>query len=83
MKSITRAAGALVLTGLLTSSALAAEPIRSPLAAGKPAGTKQAALEGRPLLIWLGVAAIIGVTIAIVASDDDNDITSSTTNTGP
>jgi hypothetical protein len=79
MKSITRAAGALALTGFLASGAFAAET--GPLAAGKPAGVKQAALEDRSPLIWLGVAAVIAVTIAIVASDNDNGVTTPTTNT--
>jgi hypothetical protein len=79
MKSITRAAGALALTGLLASGAFAAD--KSPLPAGKPAGTKAAALRG-PDLIWLGVAAIIGVTIAVVVSNSDDDVTTPTTGTG-
>ena len=79
MKSITRAAGALFLTGLLASGAFAAE--RTPLPAGKPAGVQQAALQG-PGLIWLGVAAVIAVTIAVVVSDNDDNVTTPTTGTG-
>jgi hypothetical protein len=79
MKSMMHAAGALLLSGLLASSALAAEPARGPLPAGKPAGVKQAAFEGNSALIWIGVAAIIAVTIAVVASDDDDGITTPTT----
>jgi hypothetical protein len=82
MKSITHAVGALALTGLLASSALAAEAPRGPLAAGKPAGVKQANLEA-PGLIWVGVAVIIGVTIAIVASDNDDGVTTPTTTGNP
>ena len=79
MKSITHAAGAFLLSGLLASSALAAETVRGPLPAGKPAGVKQAAFEGPSALIWVGIAAVIAVTIAVVASDDDDGITTPTT----
>jgi hypothetical protein len=82
MKSITHAVGALALTGLLASSALAAEAPKGPLAAGKPAGVKQANLEA-PGLIWLGVAAVIAVTIAVVASGNDDDVTTPTTTGAP
>jgi hypothetical protein len=81
MTSTTRTAGALFLTSLLASGAFAAD--RTPLPAGKPAGTKQAAMTGNSALIWLGVAAVIGVTIAVVASDNDDDVTTPTTGTGP
>jgi hypothetical protein len=79
MHIMTRAAGALAITGLLASSALAAEPLRGPLPAGKPAGVKQAAFEGNSALIWIGVAAVIAVTIAVVASDDDDGVTTPST----
>ncbi|HJR57578.1 MAG TPA: hypothetical protein VJ798_13460 [Rhizomicrobium sp.] len=82
MKSMTHAVGALALTGLLVSSAFAAEPAKGPLSAGKPAGVKQAALEG-PGLIWLGVAAIVAVTIAVVVSNDDDGVTTPSTGTAP
>lgn len=78
MKSMTHAVSALALTGLLASSAFAAEPVRGPLTAGKPAGVKQANLEG-PGLIWFGIAAIVAVTIAVVASGGDDDVTTPTT----
>lgn len=82
MKSMTHAVGALALTGLLASSAFAA-PAQGPLPVGKPAGVKQANLEGGGL-IWLGVAAIVAVTIAVVASDSDDGVTTpTTTGTGP
>jgi hypothetical protein len=81
MKSITRAAGALALSGLLASSAFAAEGATiGPLAAGKPAGVKEAAL-GRPAMLWLGVAVIVGVTIAVVASNNGGNVTPITTGT--
>ncbi len=57
---------------LLTSTAMAAD-IGS-LPAGKPAGFKQAQVEGNTLLIvGLGAAAIAG--IAIAASDNGNNAT--------
>jgi hypothetical protein len=78
MRSMTRAFGAAVLSGLLCTSAFAAP--QAPLAAGKPAGVKQAALQG-PGLLWIGAAVIIAVTVAVVASDD-GDSGPSTTATG-
>ncbi len=77
---LVRAAGAIALTSLLASGAFAATP--APLPAGKPAGTQQAALTG-PALIWVGAAAIIAVTVAIVASNNDDTITSTATGTAP
>jgi len=70
MTVLTRAASIVALSAFLASGALAAPA--APLPAGKPAGVKQAALE-TPALIWVGAAAVIAVTIAVVASDDDGD----------
>ena len=77
MKSMSRAAGALFLTGLLASGAFAAD--KSPLPAGKPAGAKEATMQGNSALIWLGVAAVIGVTIAVVAGNSDDGVTTPVT----
>ncbi len=78
MTFLKRAASAIVVSGLLASSAMAA-----PLPAGKPAGAREAALTG-PALIWVGAAAIIAVTVAVVASNNDNGtITATATGTAP
>lgn len=82
MKSMTHAVSALALTGLLASSAFAAEPAKGPLSSGKPAGVQQAALQG-PGLIWVGVIAIVAVTVAIVASSNNDDVTTPVTTGTP
>ncbi len=79
MRLMNRAFTAAVLTGLLATSAFAASA-SAPLPAGKPAGVKEANMQGSGLL-WIGFAAIIAVTVAIVASDND-DTGPSTTTTG-
>jgi hypothetical protein len=72
-------------TLLLVSSTLAAgADTVSPLAPGKPAGVKQASLEGNGLLLVFGVAIVAG-GIALVASQGNsgNSITSTTSSTAP
>jgi hypothetical protein len=58
---------ALVATSLLVSSAFAAETATGPLAAGKPAGTNEAAIQSGGVMLFVGLAAIAGI-IALVAS---------------
>jgi hypothetical protein len=58
----------LAATGMLMTSAFAVEaPANSPLPAGKPAGTQQAALEMGGIWLVVGLAAVAGI-IAAVAS---------------
>jgi hypothetical protein len=58
----------IVATSLLVSSAFAADTIpQGPLAAGKPAGTHEAALQRGGVLLFVGLAAAAGI-IALVAS---------------
>jgi len=72
MRLMTRAASAIVLSGLLATSAFAA-----PLPASKPAGTREATLAGSGLL-WIGFATIIAVTVGVVASNNDGGVTNTT-----
>lgn len=59
---------ALVATSLLVSSAYAAETApKGPLAAGKPAGTNEAAIQTGGVMLFVGLAVVAGV-IALVAS---------------
>jgi hypothetical protein len=51
-----------------------------PLAAGKPAGVKQADIETGGVLLWGGIALAAGA-IAIIASNTQGDKTTSTTAT--
>jgi hypothetical protein len=78
-----RSFAAIVLaTSLAASSAFAAgADVRAPLAAGKPAGVKNAQMmEGNTLLIVAGVG-IIAAGIALSASGDNNTITTAQTST--
>ena len=75
-----RAVSAAAVSALLASSAIAAQV--SPLPAGKPAGTRQADLIGRPfLLLGLAAAAII-IAVAVSSGNDKNNPTTPTTGTG-
>ena len=69
----------LAVTAMLATSAFAAgAPANSPLPAGKPAGTHQAALEMGGIWLVIGLAAVAGI-IAAVASTTQG---SSSTGTG-
>jgi len=78
MTQFKRAAGALAVSALLASSAaFAADSV--PLPAGKPAGTKEAALLGLPvILIGVGVLAAI-IAVAVSNNDDNSPTTPNTT----
>ncbi len=54
----------------------------SPLPAGKPAGTHEAALLGGGWLILIGLGAIIAVTVAIAETNQNKGVTTPTTSTG-
>jgi hypothetical protein len=58
---------AIVATSLLISSAFAAETPAGPLAPGKPAGTKEAAIQSGGVMLFVGLIAAAGI-IALVAS---------------
>jgi hypothetical protein len=79
MHSTNRAIAAAALLSVLAALPAAA----APLPAGKPAGVKEANMAG-PGLLWIGVAGILAVTIAVVASNGGNDgvTTPTTTATG-
>lgn len=67
---------------LTTSGAFAADDA-GPLAAGKPAGVKQADLAGSSLIFLVGAAAIaVGIAIA-VSNNNGNQTSTSTTGTSP
>lgn len=74
--------GALAAALILSSSVSAfAEAARSPLPAGKPAGVQNAAFEGQGLVLALGIAAIIGFTVAVVSSNNGGVTGPTTTST--
>jgi len=58
----------------------------SPLPAGKPAGTHEAALLGHGFVILLGLGAIIAFTAITVSANQNKGVTTPTTSatgTGP
>jgi hypothetical protein len=66
----------LAVTALLMTSAFAAEaPANTPLPAGKPAGTHQAALEMGGVWLVIGLVAAAGI-IAAIASGTQGSSTS-------
>ena len=67
--------GGVIAASLIVSSAFAAEKAVSPLPAGKPAGTKEAAFLGP--LAPLFLAGAVAVFVAVAASGGFNDETSS------
>jgi hypothetical protein len=78
-----RIAGAIVLaSSLVVSSSFAATNVPAPLAPGKPAGVKQAQMEGNTLLLILGVGVVAG-GVALIASGNGNHSVTTTTATTP
>ena len=74
---------AILASSLVVSSSFAATDSSAPLAPGKPAGVKQAQMEGNTLLLVLGVGVVAG-GIALVASGNGNgSVTTTTTGTHP
>ncbi|MBV9550666.1 MAG: hypothetical protein JO256_13440 [Alphaproteobacteria bacterium] len=68
----------LATTALLMGSALAADaPANSPLPAGKPAGTHQAALEMGGVWLVIGLAAVAGIIAAVASTTQGTSGTSS------
>ena len=65
---------ALVAMAMTASTAFAAD---GPLAPGKPAGIKQADIEGGGVLLVVGIVAVAAV-IAVVASTTQGNSTTST-----
>ncbi len=78
MTSFKRSIGAIAAAAFLVSSSAYAEI--SPLPAGKPAGTKEAALLALGPIFWIGLAAIaLGIGFAV---SDNNKTVTTTTGTG-
>jgi hypothetical protein len=77
-----RILSAAILAAALVGSNAYAATVVGPLAPGKPAGVKTAALEDNTLLILAGAGIVIG-GIALVASGNSDGITTPTTNLNP
>jgi len=78
MTSLKRSIGAIAAAAFLASSAAYADI--SPLPAGKPAGTREAALLALGPIFWIGLA-VLAAGVGIAASNNGNTVTS-TTGTG-
>ena len=78
---------AVLATAIFTSSALAGDAAK-PLAPGKPAGVQQAQAQTVSPIVYLGIAAVVGV-IAVAASKSSHNnsggsaSTTTTTGTSP
>ena len=71
---------ALMAMTMMVSSALAEVPAspQGALAPGKPAGAKQAQLEGGGVLLVAGIVALAAVIAIVVSTSDNNNSTPST-----
>lgn len=66
----------LALTAMLAGSAFAADaPANSPLPAGKPAGTHQAALEMGGVWLVIGLVVVAGVIAAVASTTQGSSAT--------
>jgi len=76
---------AALAASMMMSSAIAAEaPTMGPLAAGKPAGVKQAQIETGGVLLVVGILVVAGAIAAIASTTQgDGKSTPTTTNTNP
>jgi hypothetical protein len=69
---------AILASSLVVSSSFAATNSAAPLSPGKPAGVKQAQMEGNTLMWVLGLGVVAG-GVALVASGNGNGSVSTTT----
>lgn len=72
---------ALLASTLLASSAFAATD--APLAPGKPAGVKKAAMEGNAMMWGFGLAVVAGGAALAASGNGNNTVTTTTTGTNP
>jgi hypothetical protein len=88
MKLLSAISPFVVSSALLLSTAWAAEP-PAPLPAGKPAGLKQAQLEGGNGMLVVAGAALVGITVGLATAGGDDaaqpgtTTVTSTTGTNP
>jgi hypothetical protein len=68
-----------IAAALLCASCANALAANAPLPAGKPAGTKEAALAGSGFVILLGLAGVAALTAIMVSQDHNNGVTTPTT----
>ena len=64
MSNLKRVIAVVAVMGLVSSSMAVADP----LSAGKPAGVKQAQMDGFPPMVWVALAGVAAAGIAAAAS---------------
>lgn len=80
MTSFKCSIGAIAAAAFLVSSTASYADI-SPLPAGKPAGTREAALLALGPIFWIGLA-VLAAGIGIAVSNNSKGVTTITTGTG-
>ena len=79
-----RTFGAVLLAStLLVSGAFAATDASAPLAPGKPAGVKQAQMQGGTAAIFLGVAIVAGGAALLASGKGNSSVATTTGSTNP
>lgn len=74
MSNMKRVIAVATVIGLVSSTIAVADP----LAAGKPAGVKQAQMESFPPLIWVAIVGVAAAGIAAAASSGNSPSTFNT-----
>jgi hypothetical protein len=74
MFNMKRVIAVATVIGLVSSSIAVADP----LAAGKPAGVKQAQIESWPPMVWIALAGVAAAGIAAAAATGDSGSTFNT-----
>ena len=74
MSNLKRVIAVVAVTGLVSSSMAVADP----LSAGKPAGVRQAQMDGGPTLVWIALAGVAAAGIAAAASSGSSQSTFTT-----
>ena len=72
---------AILASSLIVSSAFAATDATAPLAPGKPAGVKQAQMEGNTLLLVVGLGVVAGGVALLASGGGGNPVAATTTAT--
>ncbi len=72
-----------LLAATAATSAFADAPANSPLAAGKPAGVKQAQLAGNGLLLAIGIGAVVAAAVVVATTNGGHNVANSTNSTTP
>ena len=70
---------AILASSLIVSSAFAATDATAPLAPGKPAGVKQAQMEGNTLLLVVGLGVVAGGVALLASGGGGNPVAATTT----